>query len=206
MGIIENYNVESISEEIIALTRVRNANHDDIDGIMDVACSVGNSNKISGMGFLVDDYTKDYNHFRRLFLQLIMELDHFYVIENTEIIGFLIAYTKEQWLYYTKEWLDSVIWDPEFHIKKLDDFVLIDKTAILSGMTGKGLGSMLYKTLISDVRKNDVHNLFAETLISPKPNFASLEFRIKQDYKLAGVRFEHYKGVRYTDLVYNKQI
>lgn len=206
MSIIKNNSMEIIGEELVALPSVRKAAHLDIDGIMDVACSVGNSNKIPKVGFLMDDYTQNYNYFKRLFLKLIMELDNFYVIESNSIIGFLIAYTKEQWLRHNTDWLHDIIWSPQFDIKKADDFVLVDKTAVLNGLTGKGFGSMLYKTLINNIKNKNIYNLFAETLISPKPNFASLEFRIKQDYKLAGIRYESYKGTVYTDLVYHKQI
>jgi len=46
----------------------------------------------------------------------------------------------------------------------------------------------------------------AETIISPIPNFASLAFRKKQNYFLAGVRYEPYLGEMYTDLIYYKDI
>jgi len=206
MSIIKNNSMEIISKEIAVRPSVRKAAHLDIDGIMDVACSVGNSNKIPRVGFLMDDYTQNYNYFKRLFLKLIMELDNFYVIESNSIIGFLIAYTKEQWLIYNPDWLGDIIWSPQFDVKKVDNFVLVDKIAVRNGLTGKGLGSLLYKTLVPNIKKKNVCNLFSETLISPKPNFASLEFRNKQDYKLAGIRYESYKGTVYTDLVYHKQI
>jgi hypothetical protein len=49
-----------------------------------------------------------------------------------------------------------------------------------------------------------IEHIFAETIISPQPNFASLQFRKKQNYSLAGVRYEKYNNSLYTDLVYHK--
>lgn len=206
MGNITNLNSVLDSTEFTENIIVRKASVCDIDGIMDVACSVGGSRKIPGTGFLMDDYNKNYNHFKRKFLRLIMELDYFYVVENGSILGFLIAYSRSQWLGDNPEWLEDIMWHPEFDREKTEDFVLIDKTAITSELTGKGLGSMMYAALISDMRKADVRNIFAETVVSPKPNFASLHFRLKQQYNLAGVRYEEYDGGVYTDLVYHKGI
>lgn len=185
---------------------VRKAVVDDIDGIMDVACSVGNGKKNHEDGFLMDDYILHYNHFKRKFTQLIMRLKHFYVIESRKILGFLIAYEKEEWLEENQGWIESIVWHPQFDMGHTDKFVLIDKTAISLGLTGRGLGSRLYTTLIHNLKGSGISDIFAETIISPKPNFASLNFRIKQQYSLAGVRYENYNGTVYTDLVYHKKI
>lgn len=204
MDKITNLNVKYDDQELTGKITVRRAAAGDIDGIMDVACSVGNSNKIHTAGFLIDDYTSNYNHFKRKFQQLIMELQYFYVVESSMILGFLIAYSKEQWLKYNPGWMDEIVWHPQFDTNRTENFVLIDKTAILSNLTGRGLGSLLYKTLVSDIRNDNINDMFAETIISPKPNFASLEFRLKQNYNFAGVRFENYSNAIYTDLVYHK--
>lgn len=185
---------------------VRRASIGDIKGIMDVACSVGNSEKIHSSGFLMDDYIKDYDYFKQKFENLTAELEHFYVIEDGTVFGFLIAYNKKEWLRYNQGWDEEIIWSPDFDKKHIENFILVDKTAILKGYTGKGLGSLLYKRLIQDVKNKGIEDMFAETIISPKPNFASLEFRIKQNYKLAGIRYEQYKDTIYTDLVYHKKI
>lgn len=204
MDNIANLKIKYDDEELTGKISVRRAVSEDIDGIMDVACSVGNSNKVHTKGFLVDDYTSNYNHFKRKFQKLIMELKYFYVVESSTILGFLIAYSKEQWLQYNPGWMDEVVWHPQFDTDSTEKFVLIDKTAIFSHLTGRGLGSLLYKTLVSDIKKDGINDIFAETIISPKPNFASLEFRIKQNYNFAGVRFENYSDTIYTDLVYHK--
>lgn len=185
---------------------VRRAALDDIECIMKVACSVGNSDKIHSQGFLMDDYVRDYDYFKDKFTKLIEELDHFYVIETDMILGFLIAYKKAEWLKYNPSWLQDIMWSPRFDLKNTDNFILVDKTAIMKGITGKGLGSLLYKSLISNMKEEGIFDMFAETIISPMPNFASLEFRIKQKYSLAGIRYEDYKGTVYTDLIYHKVI
>ena len=194
--------MESIKEDII----VRRAEKRDISGIMNVACSQGRINKDYRAGFLMDDYVSDYDYFNERFLALIDKLHYFYVIENGTVLGFLIAYDKEEWLIRNQNWFDDIVWNPEFDRKLTDSFILVDKTAILSGITGKGLGSRLYDALIKDMKSDGINNMFAETIISPFPNFASLEFRVKQKYKLAGIRYEHYKDKLYTDLMYYKTV
>lgn len=206
MDNITNLNMKYDDQELTGQISVRRAVSEDIDGIMDVACSVGNSNKVHTKGFLIDDYTSNYNHFKRKFQRLIMELQYFYVVESSMILGFLIAYSKEQWLQYNPGWMDEIVWHPQFDSSKTDNFILIDKTAIFSHLTGRGLGSLLYKSLISDIKKDGINNIFSETVISPKPNFASLEFRLKQNYNFAGVRFENSNNIICTDLVYHKGV
>ncbi len=185
---------------------VRKASPDDINGIMDVALSVGNSQKSHESGFLMDDYAGETDYYIEKFTKLINELDHFYVVEDGLILGFLIAYCKDEWLHYNPTWIDDIIWSPEFDMKNTDRFMLVDKTAIHKDLTARGLGSLLYDSLIHDIKSEDICDMFAETLISPVPNFASLNFRIKQKYSLAGVRYEKYKGILYTDIVYHKTI
>lgn len=186
---------------------IKKATPKDICGIYSVACSVGSKTKESHSGFLMDDYASRPKYYQRFFLEKIMELDHFYVAENQMgIIGFLMAYTKEQWLRYNPIWIDEIKWSPDFDFKKLESFILIDKTAILAGMTGKGIGSKLYKALFRDIEVKGIQYVFAETIISPTPNLSSLAFREKQKYDLAGVRYEIYLDTLYTDLIYYKTV
>lgn len=187
--------------------KTRRATPKDLQDIYKIACSVGNSKKEANQGFLVDDYSSDPKHYQAKLLENIFALDHFYVAESyNKVIGFLIAYTKEEWLKSNEEWFDQVYWKPDFNINKTDNFILVDKTAILSHLTGKGIGSELYKKLISDIKSKGIRDIFAETIISPTPNFASLSFRIKQNYTLAGMRYEDYLDQIFTTLIYHKSI
>lgn len=187
--------------------RVRKATPKDLQSIYQVACSVGNNKKEANKGFLVDDYSSNPKYYQTKLLENIFELDHFYIAESyNKVVGFLIAYTKEQWLKYNEGWIEEVYWKPDFNIKNTNDFILVDKTAILSHLTGKGIGSELYKKLIFDIKAKEIYNIFAETIISPTPNFASLSFRIKQNYALAGMRYEDYLDQVFTTLIYHKSI
>lgn len=186
---------------------VRRASPGDEHGIYRVAVSVSDKKKDSYQGFLMDDYASDPDYYIDMFRDRIDNLKYFYVAElDGRIIGFSLAYKKEMWLLYHEEWLDDIHWHPSFDMEILDDFVMIDKTAIEAEHTGEGIGSLLYKSIISDMRENNIHYILSETIVNPIPNFASLAFRQKQDYILAGVRFEEYKGDIFTDLIYYKRI
>jgi predicted GNAT superfamily acetyltransferase len=91
-------------------------------------------------------------------------------------------------------------------MKRTENFVLVDKTAIRADLTSRGIGSRLYMRLIRDVRTRGIHDLFGETVVDPVPNFASLAFRKKQNYTLAGVHYERYYGKIVTDLVYHRSV
>jgi len=188
------------------LLRVRKATPSDLNEIYAVACSVGTSEKISEQGFLVDDYRSNPRFYKKKLLNAIMNLEHFYVAEYDKIYGFMMAYTKEQWLADNPDWITDVYWKPDFDKSKLDNFVVVDKTAIKAGLTGQGIGSLIYTRLLADLKNKGIENIFAETIISPQPNFASLQFRKKQNYTLAGMRYENYNGKLYTDLVYYKKV
>lgn len=188
------------------LIKVRKAHAKDAEVVYNIASSVGSRKKDSYEGFLMDNYVSNPSKYKKFFLEKIKELDYFYIAESTEPLGFLMAYTKEQWLKDNPTWIQDIYWSPEFDLKKTDNFVVIDKTAIMAGITGKGVGSTLYKYLISDLKKAGISNIFAETLISPTPNFASLAFRKKQKYSLAGMRYEKYESTLYTDLIYYKPV
>lgn len=186
--------------------RVKKAGKDDVAGIFKVAASVGTENKDSYKGFLMDDYSSDPNRFMAFFGRMVKELDYFYVAREKEVVGFLMAYTRKQWLKANPEWLETVNWAPAFDRKKTDNFVLVDKIAILKGATGKGVGSQLYKRFIKDLKKAGIEGIFSETIIYPTPNFASLSFRKKQGHELAGTRFEVYEGEQFTDAIYYKPV
>lgn len=188
------------------LIKIRKALPKDVDEIYDIACSVGTKSKDSTKGFLMDNYVSNPNKYKKLFLNKIKELDYFYIAESNVTLGFLMAYTKKHWLKHNANWLDDIYWSPDFDKSKINNFVVIDKTAILAGQTGKGIGSKLYKNLLADINTANINNIFAETIINPTPNFASLAFRKKQRYMLAGVRYERYQKKLYTDLIYYKSV
>lgn len=186
---------------------IRRAKEDDVDGIFQIASTVGKGEKNHRQGFLMNDYTKNAEKHKSEMLENIKKLEHFYVAQYQEVIlGFLMAYTKNEWLESNENWIKDIYWHPEFDKSKLDKFLLIDKTAIHFNLTGLGIGSTIYRTLFKDIKQKDIKNIFAETLIAPMPNFASLEFRIKQEYNLCGLRYEDYLGRTLSTLVYNKEI
>lgn len=186
---------------------VRRASIGDLDQIYGIACSVGRNRKDPYQGFLIDDYRSDPEYYKTMFRRAIFELNHFYVAENEDVLlGFLMAYTKKQWLAENPGWLEEIHWHPDFDREKTEHFVLVSKTAIRADLTSRGIGSRLYMRLIRDVRARGVHDMFGETVVDPVPNFASLAFRKKQDYTLAGVHYEEYNGKIVTDLVYHRSV
>lgn len=186
------------------LLRVRKAEINDANEIFDVAASVGTSEKVSEQGFLVDDYLSRPGYYKNKIRNWIQDLRHFYVAEYDKVYGFMIAYTREEWLRDNPDWLHDIYWNPDFDTSWTNKFIVVDKTAVYSDLTGMGIGSLIYKRLLDDLRAEGVEHIFAETIISPQPNFASLQFRKKQNYSLAGVRYEKYNDCLYTDLVYHK--
>lgn len=204
MSIANNLKLKVSPQKLCRRMNIRRADERDVEEIFNVACTVGTSEKNPEQGFLVDDYLSDPNYYKMFIRNRINELQHIYVAEYDQIYGFMITYTKEQWLKYNPTWIEDIHWKPDFDRKRLDNFVMVDKTAIVSHMTGMGIGSMLYNYMIDNLRADGISNIFAETIISPAPNFASLQFRIKQKYTLAGMRYEEYKQSIYTDLIYYK--
>lgn len=204
MSIANNLELKVSPQKLCRRMNIRRADERDVEEIFNVACTVGTSEKNPEQGFLVDDYLSDPNYYKMFIRNRINELQHIYVAEYDQIYGFMITYTKEQWLKYNPTWIEDIHWKPDFDRKRLDNFVMVDKTAIVSHMTGMGIGSMLYNYMIDNLRADGISNIFAETIISPAPNFASLQFRIKQKYTLAGMRYEEYKQSIYTDLIYYK--
>jgi GNAT superfamily N-acetyltransferase len=187
------------------LLRVRKAELNDVNSIFDVAATVGTSEKESEQGFLVDDYLSKPAYYKKKIRNWIQDLEHLYVAEYDKIYGFMIAYTRDEWLRDNPNWLRDVYWNPDFDKSWTRKFIVVDKTAVYSDLTGMGIGSLIYKRLLEDLRIKGIKNIFAETIISPQPNFASLQFRKKQNYSLAGVRYEKYNNTLYTDLIYHKE-
>ncbi|MGM0396175.1 MAG: N-acetyltransferase family protein [Bacillota bacterium] len=186
---------------------VRRARKGDEEGVYRIACSVTEKERDSYQGFLIDDYPKDPEYYIEMFRDRIRNLRYFYVAElNDIIIGFSLAYKKDMWLKYNPKWIYDIHWHPTFDQSLLEDFVLTDKTAIEAEYTGEGIGSKIYRRLIEDMQKNKIHYIFAETVVNPLPNFASLAFRQKQNYIMAGFRYEEHKGVIYSDMVFYKKI
>lgn len=186
---------------------VRKAHEGDEKGIYKIACSVSEGERDSYQGFLIDDYPSDPDYYMEMFRDRINNLNYFYVAElEGRIIGFSLAYMKETWIRYYPTWMEEVYWHPTFDKSILDNFVLIDKTAIHKEYTGEGIGSKIYRSLIEEMKKNKIHYIFSETVVNPIPNFASLAFRKKQNYIIAGLRYEHRRGEIYTDMIFYKKI
>ncbi len=186
---------------------VRKAEIKDLEGIYKVALSVGKSKKTSYEGFLMDNYEKNPEYYKKKFERNILNLEFFYVAHSKgEILGFIMAYTSKEWFKENPNWTENIMWKPDFHIYQYENFVLTDKIAVRSDITGCGIGSKLYKKYISDLKLSAINHVFSETIIDPVPNFASLSFRKKQNFKLAGIRYEKYKGKMYTDLIYYKPV
>ncbi|MDD4834746.1 MAG: GNAT family N-acetyltransferase [Lutispora sp.] len=206
MVVVNRTSVELNHFILKKLLRVRKANKNDLNEIYGIACSVGSSEKISEQGFLVDDYRSNPKLYKKKLLKGIHKLNHFYVAEYDKIYGFMMAYTKEEWLLDNPNWISDVYWRPDFDKNKLENFAVVDKTAVKADLTGQGIGSLIYTRLLSDLKSQGIDNIFAETIISPQPNFASLQFRKKQKYNLAGMRYEDYNNNLYTDLIYHKKV
>lgn len=206
MVVVNRTSVELNHFILKKLLRVRKANKNDLNEIYGIACSVGSSEKISEQGFLVDDYRSNPKLYKKKLLKGIYKLNHFYVAEYDKIYGFMMAYTKEEWLLDNPNWISDVYWRPDFDKSKLENFAVVDKTAVKADLTGQGIGSLIYTRLLSDLKSQGIDNIFAETIISPQPNFASLQFRKKQKYNLAGMRYEDYNNNLYTDLIYHKNV
>jgi predicted GNAT superfamily acetyltransferase len=186
---------------------IRKAEPDDAISVYDVAVSVGKARKEPYDGFLMDNYNSDPEYFINKFKENIETLEFCYIAElRGKILGFLIGYTKEEWLKLIPKWVEEINWKYNFDMEKTENFILTDKIAIMSGFTGCGIGSKMYNKYMRDLEKAGIKDIFSETLIDPTPNFASLSFRKKQAFKLAGTRYEEYQGTVYTDLIYYKPV
>lgn len=206
MVIADRPNVELNAFLLRKLLKVRKAKASDVHQVYNIASSVGSSTKIPEQGFLIDDYVSNPKYYKKRLLNAINSLKHFYVAEYERIYGFMMAYTKEEWLRDNPDWIEDVYWSPDFDKSRLGNFIVVDKTAVQAGLTGQGIGSIIYKHLLKELNTNGVDTIFAETIISPLPNFASLQFRKKQKYVLAGMRYEDYNNTLFTDLIYYKNV
>ncbi|MDX9918026.1 MAG: GNAT family N-acetyltransferase [Gudongella sp.] len=186
---------------------VRKARLGDEKGVYEVACSVSCGKKDSHKGFLMDNYSEDPQYYLEYFRDRIKNLNYFFVAEMYgRIVGFTLSYRKSMWVRYNPEWIRSIKWHPAFKKRYLEDFVLIDKIAVSADYTGEGIGGMIENKLKRQMKAQGVRHILSETLVDPTPNLASISFREKQDYRIAGMRYEEYKGEYYTDLVYWKKI
>ncbi|MDF2547434.1 MAG: family acetyltransferase [Anaerosolibacter sp.] len=210
MDVIDNSQIDYVaSNKIVTLNamKVRPATEKDLNSIYEVACSVGYEEKDANQGFLMDNYTEKPKYYRNFFKKQITSLEHFYVAEDEgEIVGFTMAYTKKDWLRENPNWICDISWNPEFDIDRIDDFILVDKIAVMAENTSQGIGSIMHNHMLECLKNKGIRHIFQEVIVSPTPNFASLAFKHKQDFTLAGVRYEEYNKEVYTDLIYYKSI
>lgn len=193
--------IETVDELV-----VEKATEDDLKGIIKVASSVGNGKDDSKQGFLMDNYSKNTEKYREKFKKDIAQSNMFYVIKKRDIVlGFLLAYTKEQWLNIEPNWIFDTKWKDNFDKKTLKKFVILEKIAVRSHLTGKGVGSELFKQFRRDALKNGIKDMFSETILAPRPNFASMEFAMKQNYHLGGIRYEEHNKKILTTIVYHRK-
>ncbi|MCD5410159.1 MAG: GNAT family N-acetyltransferase [Clostridiales bacterium] len=189
--------------------KVSKAQPNDLQEIYQIACSVGQNKKVPTKGFLMDDYSSDPKFYQAKLLRNIFELKCFYVARSKtqdKILGFLMLNTREEWLSNNPGWIEEVYWNPRFDMSKTDNFVFVDKTAIYAPYIGRGIGSVLFLNMIEESKKRGVNGVFAETIVGPEPNLASLAFKAKQKYVVAGMRYELHEEKDLTTLVHYKAI
>mgnify|MGYP001348807159 CR=1 FL=1 len=183
------------------------ATEDDIDGIIKVASSVGKNKHDHKQGFLMDNYLKNKEKHAKKFQNDIDRSKLFFVVKKRDkILGFLLAYTKEQWLDIEPNWIFDTKWKDDFNKDTLKKFVILEKIAVKSNLTGNGIGSELFKKFRKEALNLGITNMFSETILAPKPNFASMEFAMKQKYKLAGIRYENFHEKLYTTIIYHRKL
>ena len=186
---------------------LRQATSHDLDDIMSILKSLGSARKNPSLGFLMNNYSQNEPFFWKKYGSYLRSLSYKYVYEEDgNVAGFLLAFTKDEWLNENPSWIKEIYWRPGFDRNRLNNFVLINQTAICPGKTGRGIGSMLYAALFDDLKANGSFHVFAETIVAPVPNLASLNFRLKQKYELAGVRYEDADNTVFTTLVYYKPV
>lgn len=186
---------------------VRKANTDDLGAIFRIALEVGSKRKNMNTGFLIDDYSKSPAMHKNRFKERIETGKYFYVaVENKIPIGFLLVNSKEEWEAICPNWSQIVRWRTDFYWREIKSFVYSEKMAVDINYAGKGIASLLYKSMIQEILSIGIHDIFSETIISPIPNMASLGFRRKQGFELAGVRYEEFQENIITNLVYHKKV
>lgn len=187
--------------------KVFKAKKSDVDGIIKVAASVGKAKNDSKQGYLMDDYSKNKEKHRKKFEKAIEDSKFFYVVKRrNNILGFLLAYEKNDWLKVEPKWVFATSWKGDFNKNALKKFVILEKIAVKSNLTGNGIGSELFKRFRQDALAAGIRTMFSETVLSPKPNFASMEFAMKQRYKLAGIRYEDFNKQLLTTIVYYRKL
>lgn len=162
-------------------------------------------------GFLINDYESDPESFKEKFRKSIELSDFFYVAEYIDheysaIVGFVLALRKSNWLKENLTWVDECYFKPDFKNENLDDFIVLDKIAILDRFKRQGVGSMLYKRLIRDIKRQGIYDVFEEVVIAPVPNLPSVLFKKKRNFNLACIRYEALNGQVLTTLVYHRKL
>lgn len=190
---------------------VRKAVENDIDGIFHVAASVGKKNQDPMQGFLMDDYGSDPEGYKNKLRRALEISDYFYVAEYIEddyrsVLGFTFGLPKDVWLGKNPEWLDDCHFRPDFDEDNLENFIMLDKIAVLDRFKRQGIGGMLSKKLIKDIKANGMFDIFEEVIIAPVPNLPSVLFKTKRKFKLASVRYEWHDGKVMTTLVYHRKL
>lgn len=203
---IKHTNVKNfISDETADLT-VSSARTNDINGILEVAASVGNGDKDHLQGFLMHNYQENEQEHYKNFEENINKTDFFFVVKlGNLVLGFLLAYNRKQWLDQEPDWLRSTNWKDDFEKNSLRRFLILEKIAVRSNLTGQGIGTLLFDKYKEEAEKRGIKHMFSETILAPEPNFASMEFALKQDYELAGVRYEDFEDNIFTTIVYHKE-
>ena len=125
------------------------------------------SKQATELGFLVSNFEQeDY----RVFLHL---ANHFYVLLEDEIMcGFVLAYSSDR--IQDDEWLNLLI-----KSRYPDPFIVIKQICVRPDSTGRGLASLLYRHLFSQVRE---YPLFAAIALDPL-NHPSIVFHENHGFK-----------------------
>lgn len=186
---------------------IRKAKPEDLEAIFRIAREVGSKRKNMNTGFLIDDYSASPSKHKQTFKERIETGKYFYVaVERKQPIGFLLADSREEWDALCPNWMQIVRWRPDFDWRSIAAYVYSERMAVDINYAGKGVASLLYDSMTRELLSDNIHDLFSETVISPVPNMASLGFRRKQGFELAGVRYEDFGKHIVTNLVYHKKI
>lgn len=191
--------------------KIRNAEEKDVDGIYHVASSVGKKIKDPMQGYLINDYDSDPEGFKEKFRGTIDLSDFFYVAEYIDeeyhaIIGFTFGLRKNNWLKENPSWIEECYFKPGFNKENLNDFMMLEKIAVLDRFKRQGVGSMLSKALIRDIKHQGIYDIFEEVVIAPVPNLPSVLFKKKRNFQLACMRYEELDTQVLTTLVYHRKL
>jgi GNAT superfamily N-acetyltransferase len=191
--------------------KIRNAEDKDVEGIFHVASSVGKKTKDAMQGYLMDDYTLNPEASKEKLRIAVDISDFFYVAEYIDheyhaIVGFTYGFRKENWLKLTPEWSVDSYFRPDFDNECLENFMMLDKIAVLDRFKRQGVGSMLSKRLIKDIKQVGIYDIFEEVIIAPVPNLPSVLFKTKRNFKLASMRYEKLNNKVLTTLIYHRKL